>query len=132
MLNATHDPALISWVTASNQPDSDFPIQNLPFGVVRKRGRREAFRGAVAIGDQALDLAAAGSLGLLEGAAQEACAAASGPELNPLMSLGPAAWSALRRSLSRMLRDKAPEADSAETRTIVFLFEVSRFLKEWR
>ena len=115
MLNATHDPALISWVTASNQPDSDFPIQNLPFGVVRKRGRREAFRGAVAIGDQALDLAAAGSLGLLEGAAQEACAAASGPELNPLMSLGPAAWSALRRSLSRMLRDKAPEADRLAT-----------------
>ncbi len=115
MLNATHDPALISWVTASNQPDSDFPIQNLPFGVVRKRGRREAFRGAVAIGDQALDLAAAGSLGLLEGAAQEACAAASGPELNPLMSLGPAAWSALRSSLSRMLRDKAPEADRLAT-----------------
>ena len=115
MLNATHDPALVSWVTASNQPDSDFPIQNLPFGVVRKRGRREAFRGAVAIGDQALDLAAAGSLGLLEGAAQEACAAASGPELNPLMSLGPAAWSELRRSLSRMLRDKAPEADRLAT-----------------
>jgi len=27
----THDPALRSWVASANQPDADFPIQNLPF-----------------------------------------------------------------------------------------------------
>ena len=40
-------------------PDgSDFPIENLPFGVVRPRG--EAARVVIRIGDHALDLAAAG------------------------------------------------------------------------
>lgn len=110
MLNETHDPALVSWLASANHPDSDFPIQNLPFGVIRRKGQHEDFRGAVAIGDQALDLAAAGALGLFQGPAQEACAAACAAELNALMSLGPKAWSALRCALSRLLRDTAPEA----------------------
>ena len=32
-INETHDPKLQSWVESANQPDCDFPIQNLPFGV---------------------------------------------------------------------------------------------------
>ena len=34
-LNETHDPARRSFVESANAPDSDFPIQNLPFGVFR-------------------------------------------------------------------------------------------------
>ncbi len=37
-LNETHDPALSSWVASANTPDTDFPIQNLPFCVFRARG----------------------------------------------------------------------------------------------
>ena len=33
MIDATHDPALVSWVESANDPATDFPIQNLPFGV---------------------------------------------------------------------------------------------------
>ena len=54
--NETHDPALRSWVDSANAADTDFPIQNLPFAVFRRRGRGEAFRGGVAIGDQIVDL----------------------------------------------------------------------------
>ena len=32
-LNATHDPDRQSWLEAANEPDCDFPIQNLPHGV---------------------------------------------------------------------------------------------------
>ena len=32
-LNETHDPQRRSWVGTANAPDTDFPIQNLPFGV---------------------------------------------------------------------------------------------------
>ena len=32
-LNETHDVALTSWVDSANDPASDFPIQNLPYGV---------------------------------------------------------------------------------------------------
>ena len=31
--DATHDPARRSWITSANDPATDFPIQNLPFGV---------------------------------------------------------------------------------------------------
>ena len=32
------DPDLESWVESANSRDSDFPIQNLPYGVFSKRG----------------------------------------------------------------------------------------------
>jgi fumarylacetoacetase len=59
-LNATHDPKLRSWVASANEAGCDFPIQNLPFGRFRTAGSNEAFRIGVAIGDQVLDLKAAG------------------------------------------------------------------------
>ncbi len=59
-LNATHDPKLRSWVAAAHAAGTDFPIQNLPFGRFRTAGSSEAFRIGVAIGDQILDLRAAG------------------------------------------------------------------------
>ncbi|WP_440533176.1 fumarylacetoacetase [Variovorax sp. YR566] len=59
-LNATHDPKLRSWVASANEAGTDFPIQNLPLGRFRMAGSSEAFRIGVAIGDQVLDLRAAG------------------------------------------------------------------------
>jgi hypothetical protein len=32
-MNETHDPGLRSWIESANSPTSDFPIQNLPYGV---------------------------------------------------------------------------------------------------
>ena len=32
-INETHDPNLKSWVESANDPNTDFPIQNLPFCV---------------------------------------------------------------------------------------------------
>lgn len=48
---------------------SHFPIQNLPFGVFRRRGSPAPPRPAVAIGDFALDLAAVADAGLFDGPA---------------------------------------------------------------
>lgn len=59
-LNATHDPKLRSWVASANEAGCDFPIQNLPFGRFRAAGSAEPLRIGVAIGDQVLDLKAAG------------------------------------------------------------------------
>ena len=56
MLDATHDAALRSWVESANAPDSDFPVQNLPYGAFRRKGSDEPLRIGVAIGDQILDL----------------------------------------------------------------------------
>jgi fumarylacetoacetase len=95
-LDGTNDPGCRSWVPSAHQPDGDFPIQNLPFGVFRRRGSSEAFRGGVAIGDQVLDLAALASSRLFHGAAAIAVDAGARSTLNDLMQLGRGSWSALR------------------------------------
>ncbi len=111
MLNETHAPELNSWIESANQEGSDFPIQNLPYGVFRRRGGNEQFRGGVAIGDMIVDMAAATALGVFSGSASAAAACAAQPTLNQLMAAGPAAWSALRLALSRLLRASAPQSE---------------------
>jgi len=107
-LNETHDPCLTSWVASANRTDSDFPIQNLPFCVFRRRGVAEALRGGVAIGDQVIDLAMfAQELGDAPELARHAANLAAYSSLNGLMGAGRQAWSALRLALSRMLRADA-------------------------
>ena len=104
LLNDTHNPALKSWLASANSAGCDFPIQNLPFAVFRRKGSSEAFRGGVAIGDQIVDLAALAKSGLLTGEAAAAAQAGAQDKLNALMALGTPAWSALRLALSHALR----------------------------
>ena len=59
--------ALKSWVASANDPDSDFPLQNLPYGVFRSAGESHI---GVAIGDRILDLHACANHGLARGAAR--------------------------------------------------------------
>jgi len=110
VLNATHDPGLRSWVSTANLPDSDFPVQNLPFAVFRRAGSREGLRGGVAIGDQVLDLGALHALGPFHGAAAQALGACAAPKLNAFMALGQEAAGALRAALSQALRADSPDA----------------------
>ena len=106
-LNATHDPAAKSWVASANSPASDFPIQNLPFAVFRRRESVECYRGGVAIGAEILDLKALAACAAFEGEAAEALAAAGRPTLNSLMRQDPRHWSALRAALFEILLDGA-------------------------
>ncbi|MFZ0020743.1 MAG: hypothetical protein WAL10_25780 [Acetobacteraceae bacterium] len=80
MTDATHDPTRLSWVASANG-HTEFPIQNLPFGVFSTHGGRP--RGGVAIGDAILDIGATLGAGLFTGVARDAAEAAAGPELNP-------------------------------------------------
>src|SRR5271165_2780862 len=98
-LDGTNDPSRRSWVSSANHPDGDFPIQNLPFGVFRRRGSSEEFRGGVAIGDQVIDLAALANSRSFQGAAAAALHAGARSTLNDLMQLGPGNWGALRGAL---------------------------------
>ena len=103
-LNETHDAGLQSWVASANTGKSDFPIQNLPFAVFRRKAGNEAFRGGVAIGDQVLDMAAVRDAKALPADVQAQVEAAAMGQLNALMGMNPAQWSALRLALSRALR----------------------------
>lgn len=107
-IDQTHDPALRSWVSGANDAGTDFPIQNLPFGVFRRRGDAAPPRVGVAIGDQVVDVAALAPLKLVTGEALIAARACGGDSLNALMTHGPAATRALRRALVELLREGAP------------------------
>src|ERR1041385_4109941 len=91
--------ALTSWVDSANY-NSDFPLENLPYGVFRS-GRRAHV--GVAIGDRILDLAGCFEDGLVheDAVTQET--------LNALMARGPAVWRALRERLTALLTEGAPE-----------------------
>jgi len=101
-LDETHQPARRSWVEGASG-HADFPIQNLPLGVISTGDG--APRGGVRIGDQVVDLAKLCESGMLDGDALIAAMAASGSTLNPLLALGAAPRRALRRQLSELLSD---------------------------
>ena len=103
LIDHTHDPALRSWVPGADEPGTDFPIQNLPFGVFRRRGESVAPRVGVAIGNRILDLAALAGAGLVSGDALAAARAGAADSLNALMALGPGASRALRHALAGLL-----------------------------
>ena len=66
MIDTTHDPALQSWVESANRPDTDFPIQNLPYATFVRKGHEQTRLG-MAIGDMLLDVGAAFQIPAIEG-----------------------------------------------------------------
>ena len=105
LLNETHNPALTSWVASANESTTDFPIQNLPFAIFKRKGSDENFRGGVAIGDQVVDLAALANAKLFDGVVADALALCSQSTLNEFMAQPSSVWSALRAALSNALAD---------------------------
>ncbi len=129
LLNPTHDVSRRSWLARANPGASDFPLQNLPFGVFREAGSPDSFRGGVAVGEQVLDLRALAGQSLLEGEAAAALNACTAQTLNGLLALGAPAWSALRRALFELLLDSAPEPmQQAVRRCLVPLSQIEHRL----
>jgi len=110
-IDDSHDPARRSWVESANDRRTDFPIQNLPFGVFKPRDADAPLRIGVAIGDQILDLARCGELGWLIDLPRETQTALAARSLNGLMALGPKSASMLRQHLSRILAADSRQAD---------------------
>ena len=115
-LNETHDPALRSWVAIANHRGRrDFPIQNLPLAVFRRRGSQRSLPRRR--GDRRPDRRPrrGGRPRRLRPVTPPAVRALpAGDALNAFMALGPAAWSALRLALSRALREGAARAGALE------------------
>lgn len=111
-VDATHDPALRSWVESAHAPATDFPVQNLPLGAFRHAGAGAARLGA-AIGDRVVDLAHAAAEGYLDGLRAELVEACAGETLNGVVALGRGALASLRARLQAMLRADTPEGARA-------------------
>jgi fumarylacetoacetase len=98
-------------VESANLAGTDFPLQNLPLGVFRRKGTGHDARIGVAIGDQILDLRGSATAGVLARVAPPVQIALLGATLNPLMAQGRAAARGLRHAVHGLLR-----ADSSRTR----------------
>lgn len=123
-MDVTHDTSLRSWVDSAND-STDFPIQNLPFGIFAT-GPDDAGRVGVAIGDRVLDLPACIGEGLVEG--HGVAAACDSHSLNALMTLPGAELQELRRQVSGLLRhdtDAGIKAQSLETRVLRSMSDVA-------
>ena len=117
-------------------PESDFPIQNLPYGIFKPRNGGP--RAGVAIGDLILDLSLLEELGHFRDVVANAApggrigndlppgtAAAtslfSGDSLNAFMALGRPAWKKTREILQHLLSaETATLRDNAELRARAF------------
>jgi fumarylacetoacetase len=119
--------ALKSWVSSANTSETDFPIENLPYGSFCHKEHSSI---GVAIGDQVLNLRACASTGLLATLPPELVASCNSETLNSLMSLGPNLWSALRRRVSALLNvgEADKETISAVQTALIAMRDVQMLL----
>ena len=101
--------------------NSDFPLQNLPYGVFQPQG--EHARVGVAIGTEVLDLAALEAAGLLPTGAKNVFGQTS---LNAFIALGRPVWQQVRARLQQLLSaDCAELRDNAALRAQAFYPQAS-------
>ncbi len=108
-MRSTTDPTLRSFVEYDET--SHFPIQNLPLGIFEERG---STRAGVRIGEMVLDLALLERRGFFPSLPE----LFNSGTLNRFLAMGRPAWSEVRATVSRLLRDDEAELrDNAELRS---------------
>lgn len=133
IIDETHDAARTSWVASANDADTDFPIQNLPFGVFSDPADGVP-RIGVAIGDQVLDLTTCVEQGLgdsvfatVDEETLQSLFVFSG---NDVADLAPEKRRELRRALSDALWADHPDAEENKAILSDFLFDAATFQPE--
>ncbi len=100
-------PLLKSWVESANTPDTDFPLNNLPYGAfITDEGETHC---GVAIGDMILDVTALEEAGILMASDEEDEVFFFG-DWTEFMAMGPAVWDAYRKGLTGLLSEDNGDA----------------------
>jgi fumarylacetoacetase len=114
-INETHDPNLKSWVESANDPNTDFPIQNLPFCRVRIMGDDpEAVWVGTVIGDRVLNIEWCVRDALIEDRLIAEEPFGSGIKLECIFDLSKPDSLRLRKRLQEILRGDASEREKYE------------------
>ncbi len=98
-----------SWVASANDPDTDFPLNNLPCGVFSINDGEP--RCGVAIGDMILDVTALEENDILRPGDEPVFDV---PYWNDFMELGPEAWARFRAGLTALLAEGADRRADVE------------------
>ena len=94
-----NNPALTTWLSVPK--NSDFPIQNIPFGIVEDNGTRYA---ATRIGDTVINLSVLFESGIFDGILQHNYF--SETTLNSFLKLNKQTWRAVRNRISRSFHNR--------------------------
>jgi len=105
-----NDPQLKSWIAVGQ--DSDFPIQNIPFGIARMEGREPA--PATRIGDTIIDLSVLADFGYFDKLAIQDLSVFYAPVLNDLIALGKPVTSGIRNRIAELFSEGCEELRSDE------------------
>ncbi len=123
LTDATHNPDLRSWVESANAPDTDFPVQNLPYGRFRRKAGpdtdHEPWCIGVAIGDQVLDLRIASEVSPWEDGVTALLEPLAAGDLAAFMKLGKDAWRVMRQALSEALSEGSIQGPFLETALVL-------------
>ncbi len=103
-----------SWIESANTKQTDFPINNLPYGVFTVSDSDPHC--CVAIGDMVLDVTSLEELEILKPSKNEKVF--NEPYWNSFMELGPETWALFRKNLTDLLKENFDEA-IAETKSIL-------------
>ncbi|CUH81243.1 fumarylacetoacetase [Tropicibacter naphthalenivorans] len=94
-------PLMTSWVDSANTPETDFPLNNLPYGAfVSDSGEQHC---GVAIGDMILDVTALEADGVIAVPDEEEVFFFG--DWTEFMALGPAVWAGFRAAVTELLRE---------------------------
>lgn len=129
-IGETHNAQLRSWVESANDPKTDFPVQNLPFGVFHDPYSSDGLSIGVAIGEYILDLRRARESSSFQQLSPAILESLSSKTLNAFMELGSSAWSELRLQLSRALRTDGAGWKENRSALESFLFPIEQAAME--
>jgi fumarylacetoacetase len=113
-----NDPNLKAWIDVP--VGNDFPIQNIPFGVIRKQNGK--VRCATRIGNYAIDLFALAKFGYLDGLGISRLKVFKKESLNEFIALGKPVWSGVRKRISDLFEQGNPHIrDNAEEKSKILI-----------
>lgn len=102
---SANNPSLKTWIEVP--ANSDFPIQNIPFGIIKPINKEP--RPATRIGDTVIDLSILTDFGYFDELEIDNYGAFFAPVLNDFMELGKPIWSSVRKRLSNLFDADNPE-----------------------
>jgi fumarylacetoacetase len=123
-----------SWVQSANDPETPFPLENLPLGVFETAGQRP--RQGVALGDQIIDMGALAAHPLFQSDPRAGLLPPTlfaGTSWNAFMAAGHAAWQAFRALMTELFSTEAhaealdPLLHKQSTASLHMPFEVAEF-----
>lgn len=123
LVNIDTFPTLTSWLPIA--ADSDFPLQNLPFGIFSPNASASP-RVGVALGDKVIDLSALLELGFMDEVYFKDPSVFYEQTLNDFIGLGQDTWRAVRLRLVALFRADNPTLRDNEAAKAAVIFDQNK------